>query len=449
MQGTSSRVFIERHFKLCFWLILVAGLGLSVLYASNQVLTGDQTQMLYKGYLGAYQGEWLSYGNAASGVGDVPGSLSAYIIGLPLMIWDSPWSPMLLLLVLHVVSYFLFDSVIKKAFNNQLRLVFLVLYWLSPWLLFESLLYNPSYLFFCTALHFWTAFNMAEKKSFLLTFLHGLSIGFAMQLHYSWPVLCVISAFLWYKNIIKISWFGVFAVAATVLASLVPYINDMFFEDNMQWHAGDKDGKGYFGWGAVHVYPIIKAVLYWLRYASFIFVNKLVTAASFDWLSSAEMVQNIARYIWLGIVYVIGLASLVISVKANYFVWMKVKSGLFVRQLKGPVSKKEWLLFYVAGAFMGVLLSAMLSPILFRYWHLILLFPIALLPLLFYIEEKWDLSSRASQSLLCAVLIYFGFVNFLAAHDSEKFSYKYDYVEQVNALGYEKNPEIKAGDLLD
>lgn len=49
-------------------------------------LTGDQTQMLYKGYLGAYQGIWLSYGNAASAMGNVPGSLSAYLVGLPLLL---------------------------------------------------------------------------------------------------------------------------------------------------------------------------------------------------------------------------------------------------------------------------------------------------------------------------------------------------------------------------
>ena len=42
---------------------------MSFLYASNQILTGDQTQMLEKGYLGAYQGIWMAFGNAASAGG--------------------------------------------------------------------------------------------------------------------------------------------------------------------------------------------------------------------------------------------------------------------------------------------------------------------------------------------------------------------------------------------
>ncbi len=61
-----------------------AGLLLAVLYASNQIITGDQTQMLYKGYLGAYQDTWLAFGNAASAVGNVPGSLSAGLSASPL-----------------------------------------------------------------------------------------------------------------------------------------------------------------------------------------------------------------------------------------------------------------------------------------------------------------------------------------------------------------------------
>ena len=84
--------------KLFYFGVMFIGLLTSILYSNLQKLTGDQTQMLYKGYLGAYEGVWLSYGNAASAVGNVPGSLSAWLIGGPLLLWDSPYAPMVLLL---------------------------------------------------------------------------------------------------------------------------------------------------------------------------------------------------------------------------------------------------------------------------------------------------------------------------------------------------------------
>ncbi len=59
--------------KDSYGLALLLGIGISILFFVSQVIGGDQTQMLHKGYLGAYEGVWLSYGNAASAVGNVPG----------------------------------------------------------------------------------------------------------------------------------------------------------------------------------------------------------------------------------------------------------------------------------------------------------------------------------------------------------------------------------------
>ncbi len=124
--------------KGLFYLGLGGGLLISLIFFQLQLLTGDQTQMLYKGYLGAYEGVWLSYGNAASAVGNVPGSLSAWLIGGPLLLWDSPYAPMLLLLAMRLVGFLLFDAVIRQVFDdrvlngnvlnsNVVRLLFLVL----------------------------------------------------------------------------------------------------------------------------------------------------------------------------------------------------------------------------------------------------------------------------------------------------------------------------------
>lgn len=45
-----------RYHNALFAACIFAGLLLSWLFSDHQLLTGDQTQMLYKGYLGAYEG---------------------------------------------------------------------------------------------------------------------------------------------------------------------------------------------------------------------------------------------------------------------------------------------------------------------------------------------------------------------------------------------------------
>ena len=195
---------------------------MAVLYSSNQLLNGDQLQTLYRGYLAAHQGMWLNYGNAASVVGNVPGSLSTLVVGVPLVLWDSPWAPMMVIIACNVVALVLFDKVIKQVFNEPARF-FLVLFWLSPWFLFQHMLYNPAYLFFCSALHFYTAFHLRQKSNFWLTFGHGVSIGLVMQLHYSWPLLVMVSGYLLVRGVMKIDYRAVALAVVVLAASFVPY----------------------------------------------------------------------------------------------------------------------------------------------------------------------------------------------------------------------------------
>lgn len=343
----NSEHFFYRHFRLVYFSGLLLGLLLAVLYASNQILTGDQTQMLDKGYLGAYQGVWQVFGNAASAVGNVPGSLSALIIGGPLVIWDSPWAPVALLLALRLASFFLFDSIIKAVFSQPVRIAFMVLYWLNPWLLYDSLLYNPSYLCFFTALHFWSAFKMRHQASFTYSALHVLAIGGAMQLHYSWPVLAVMSAYLFYRRMIVISWSGVFAGVAALIASLIPYALEYAKNDTIS-----RESDRYIGYGLVHVYPVLKAILYWLRYSSTLFSNRIITEASFDWVTTVSWLQMVVKYCWQAILFVFGAVTLVVSARLNWHYWKEIKPTV----LRGHDIDDDvhWLLLFAAALCLGL-----------------------------------------------------------------------------------------------
>jgi hypothetical protein len=398
-----------------------------VFYAQHQILTGDQTQMLYKGYMGAYNGSWSSFGNAASVVGNVPGSAISMAVGVPVMIYDSPWSPMLFLIFTHFLSYLLLDNVIKDVFKSDIRLAFLVVYWLNPWFLFENILYNPSYLFLFSALHLWSAYKQREKSSFAYSFVHVLSIGLALQFHYSWLILSIISLYLLFRKMVKVNWYGVFFGVLVVALSLVPYAIEFLNNEAIRQNSDPNASARYIGWGGVHVYPVLKSFLYWLRYGSLIFPNKLIASAHFDWLGASATVQTIVGYLYKAVVFSIGALSVYISYKANKYVYDAIKRKVFVRSLLID-SKEEWLLLYVFGALFGVFVSSILSPIVFSYWHLIIVFPFAIIPFLVYFKQY---SSQYLNKFVVVATLYFLFVNIIGAIDSRKYSLERNYANDV------------------
>ena len=430
--------------------LFVVGLLLAFLYSSNQALNGDQLQTLYRGYLAAHQGSWLNYGNAASVVGNVPGSLSTLVVGVPLVLWDSPWSPMLVIILCNIAALVLFDKVLKQVFDEPARLLFLVLFWLSPWFLYQHMLYNPAYLFFCSALHFYTAFHLRDRSSFWLTFWHVVSIGLVMQLHYSWPLLVVVSGYLFVRGVIKINYWAVVAGVLVLAASLVPYVLDVLAASSEATRPEEFAKERYIGWGLVHVYPVLKALIYWLRYSSFLFTEKLINGATFDWITSSELLRLAAQYAYRGVLYGVGLFTLFFSFKANWYLFKRAR-GIWVGGLlrrfssrKGgdgsgahngqdrEVDNEQWLLLYIAACVGAILISAALSPTVFGYWHLIMLYPFAAMNMLIYLTHN-----RIKPSNFWRYLVLIGvfsvFVNLVASHDSVKFTYKVPYVEQVEA----------------
>ncbi len=423
-------ISIIKKNKLFYFGVMFIGLLTSILYSNLQKLTGDQTQMLYKGYLGAYEGVWLSYGNAASAVGNVPGSLSAWLIGGPLLLWDSPYAPMVLLLAMRLVGFLLFDAVIRQVFDDRVRLLFLVLCWLNPWFQYESLLYNPSYLFLFSAMHCWSAWHMRERASFWHMIVHLLAIGMAMQLHYSWPLLAVMSTYLFWRRILKVSWSGVVVATLLIGASLIPYAMEVMNNSHITQNVDPEARQRYIGWGLVHVYPVLKSVLYWLRYGSWLFASKLVNDTQFIWLAGHEYLQMAAVWLWRVVIYGVGSATVLLAAKANWQLWRELKPRL-LRSDRAPVDGESWLGLYALAAVLAVLVSAALSPIIFNYWHLMLIFPYALFPILLLLV-RW--SRRYPQWVgkgLLAATLFCTAVNLIAACDSTKFSYQADYKTQV------------------
>ena len=432
MKPLISETIIDSKLERLFWLGVVLGLGLSFWYQVNQIVDGDQLQMIHRGYQAAYSGIWPSTGNAASVVGDVPGFLSTALVAVPLMLWDSPYAPIILLLAMRLAGFLMIDVVIRQALPDNMvpRLLLVLLLWLNPWIQYDSLLYNPAYLIFCAGLHLYTAWRLRDKPDFWSTFGHVLSIGFAMQLHFSWPLLVFISLYLWWRQIVRVNWWAVSAAVLVVIASLLPYLSELLANPHIARNEDPDTHERYIGWGAVHVYPVLKSLIYWLRYGAWAFPSKLVNDVGFDWLAAWGWLEYGLVWLWRIVQYLLAALTIVMALIANMAAWFDIRQHW--RRRDGAVTDAvTWLLLYSFGAFWAMLVSAGLAPIVFNYWHLILIFPAAIMPVLIWVYWAFFKGSAVSLKPLWWVAAFFVVTNLVAISDSRKFSWQASYADQV------------------
>tara|TARA_B100000768_G_C11265685_1_gene370966 strand:+ start:796 stop:1347 length:552 start_codon:yes stop_codon:yes gene_type:complete len=174
----------------------------------------------------------------------------------------------------------------------------------------------------------------------------------------------------------------------------------------------------------------------------------LISGATFDWITSSELLRLAVQYTYRGVLYGVGLFTLFFSFKANWYLFRRVRGlwvgGLLRRLLfrksgyesaegnndqdKG-VDNEQWLL-YIAACVVAILISAALSPTVFGYWHLIMLYPFAAMNMLIYLTHN-RINSSNFWWYLVLIGLFSVFVNLVASHDSVKFTYKVPYVEQV------------------
>lgn len=369
--------------KLLIGVVLMAGLILSLFLAVTLKYDPDQVQMLTKGMALAFHGIWTPYGNAVTGGGFLPGGLLTGLTGIPLLIWDQALAPQLFIILLHLCGVYLFDRALRDYFTPMQRFVFFCLIWLTPWRIGHSVLWNPSYLFFIAAVHFYTASKLANRsstsacKAFFLSFFHVLIIGLAFQVHASAVILVIISAYLGVGRYIKCNWLGVASAIVVVLCSLIPY----FLAMQQDVSASDTDTTGinsFYGYGLVNIYPMLKALLYWPRYTSTIIPERLFSGLS------------VTTYPVLTLLYyVLGIISMLPACWA--LCWFLGKATRAGKSLFTMGSCTD---HYCLAAFIALVASAALSPINFSNWYLLLILPAAYMVFVNFLWAKLHFLSR-------------------------------------------------------
>ena len=366
--------------------MLVFGLAISLLMVSRSQVGGDQLHMLSRGWLLAAQGTWIHYGMPTSAGGKSPGSATSLLVGAPLMVWRDYRAPILLLWLSHLLGYLLLDWVVARATSPRGRLLFALFYWLNPWRVFFSAhLWNANYMFLAGAIHAWTCFGQRRRASFWLSFLHVLTIGIAAQLHSSAPVLLFASALLLWRGYLKIKWAGAVAGAVAVGASLLPWALTVLRHPELL-----PGGTGFPFRGLVLLFPLLRGLVYWLRYPVLFFTKRMT---EFDFTATLGVLGDrlLATPLW-ALLVAIGPLTLAFPFLANRRMWLADRRWL-LRKAEGAWSARRWLHGYVVGCFAAAVVSFAASPTTVMAWQGFIVLHVAVLPLVLWLETL--LRSRA------------------------------------------------------
>lgn len=382
----------------------------------------DNTQLMDKAVKLVQQNEWTHYGNRSTKVGSIPGSFLTAVTGLPMKIYFSPISAMAVILMFHLLSYFLLRKVGFLIQENFSVLLLVLFFWLNPWRVEQSELYNPAYLFLFATVHLWTAIAM-KHKNFWLTFLHVVAIGLCFQTHFSFLILALISFFMFITGQLKVHWRGFLAGTFVIVLTLAPYILSRYFnttgvEENIDLAKSD----AFLGRNFILVYPVIKSLIYFFRMGSLYFGRHIFSEIQFEWIANSALQATVSG-IFHVLKWILAAASLVLSFYLIGRFFKKINwRNLF--QIKQSVNEnpRDRFLNYFVFTFVAVFVAASLSPVEFNHWHFILCFPVISLFMVLEIQKylivkKWILP----------LVVLFILWDIFAALGSRSHSYKNDY----------------------
>ncbi len=350
----------------------VVGVAASLVMAMRSQAGGDQLNLLARGWLLAERGTWLQYGTTTSANGKNPGGLTTLLVGAPLMVWRDYRAPALLLLLGHVAAYLLLDRVVRRSLTPAERRLFAVLYWLNPWRVYHSaFVWSASWMFPFGAAHLATSYALRRGPRFVPSLLHALVIAAALQVHPAFVILAAASALLVWRGFVRPHWAGLAVGAALGALALVPWGLAMLHNPALL-----PGGKGFPLRGLVLVFPVVRGVLFWLRYPSLSYGGDMDEFDFSGVLSGPDTVLGPAvRY---GLMAV-GAASVLLSLWAT----VRLLRAAWRRRRQRPGSGtrgRVWLQGAVTWTFAGAVVAFALSPTTIMMWQGFAAFHAAVLP---------------------------------------------------------------------
>ncbi len=396
--------------------IFFAGVLSSVFYMLNQKIVPDSVQLLERGYL-FLEGQLLPFGPRSTNTNFVYGPLISIFVGFSLRIYQHPLAPLTAILFFHIVGFF---AILKTKFLHGVpgfTPIFMLLYWLSPWRSSEVFLWNPSLLFPLMALYLYGIDLMLRNQRFWGTFLMTLIVALTFQVHNSFLFLIFLGLWLIFKYKMIPHWGALLLASLIGGIMLIPSLKVILSHPEvleLNRHSAPLF-KNFFHGGEA-----IKGLTYWLRYPSLYFGATTFQLPKVDWHSSGYLEQ-----IWWGIKWVLAFASLVFALKANISFFKNTK-GQFIRELS-------------VGAIVSLAIVSALSPVSFNFWHLYLIYPIALIPVAWYIALK----IKDVKITVATLGMYFIVYALVSSHSSFKHSFATEQAKSYQNIVLKNGDRIK------
>lgn len=439
MRGATTVVYGAVMLRLKEIGLFLLGCLASILFFVTLTLHTDHTQILIKAFKYIDTGVLTHFGNAATHVGYVPGTLTTVLSAIPMKIYFSPYSAMAIILLFHIISWALLSKVLKNIAGPLIVIDFLLIYWLSPWRVEQSELYNPAYVFLFSAIHIYSAMK-SKTPNFWMSFLNVVAIGLCMQLHLAATVLGVASLLLIIFKQCKVNWWGALCGVFAVILSLVPYFISLSQNQDIALSA-TSSGDGYIGRNLLYVYPILKAIVYWFRYGAIYYGRHIFSEINFLWITNGSL-REVVSIIFHSLKWILAVVSLYWSFKVQRLAFLQVKQiGIFKFSDKTQYSDEQRLYLYGVYLFLGVIISVALSPVEMTHWHLILCMPyISMVIALGLNSFRKTLSAKRFKTVFLTILFIFLSFDILGALGSRSHSYESNFHEQVLEFYKNKGP---------
>jgi hypothetical protein len=358
-------------------LFVLAGLFLSAWMVTRAQLGGDQLNLLARGWLWAAEGQLVPYGNPLSSGGNGPGAATTVLVGAPLFLWMDPRASVALIWLTHLAAFLLLDRALRPHLSDAERIAFVAVYWLNPWQLESSAyLWNPNYLFLFGAIHLVTALGSRERASFALSLTHVLALGLAFQLHPGTLLAAVLSLLLWLRGYVRVHWGAVAIGAAATLAALAPWLLAVRAHPEIV-----EAGTGFPFRGLIYLFPILKGLLYLVRYGSLALGRQSLTLDFSEvfgpevdaWLTPVSSWALLAAG---GVTLLTALAALIVFLRGRQPLARWEPSS-------AANSGRNWLEGYTALGFVAAAVVLAAAPTTPQWWQAIILFHVAVLPVVF------------------------------------------------------------------
>ena len=347
---------------------------------------GDQIGLLEPAIEFANNGTVPQSAKRSSGGGMTPGALLPMLIGTSLRIIPDYRSATFILILADGLAAIAITQVMVLAGGWRFALIFLAVFWISPWRLFHSgFLWDPSFIVLPACAHLWTSWRLRESDRFGSSFILGVVLASSVQLHLSSFVLWIITAALYTVRLIRIRISGFFLGMILGGLTLLPLLWEVSQGQPLDLPKPDESAEIHWLKAPLRMF---RAGIYWLRLGGGDLGRR--TTESLPDLSGVEWLQ--------GVVFVASALTAFVALAANATVIRRT-----VRCQTAP--GKKFLLRYAEIMLFSTLLATAFSPVTPQGWDLLIALVAACIPVALWIDHARIKESLGMRTTLIAFFL--------------------------------------------